>query len=110
MFLLLFLHKNKDKTSKYQFDDVPNLKFSIPPWLLLYCDIVSPTNVGHSAVPILKIIPIQNKSIHNLNGVFTEFTNLEYFPIQVDSFQTLSFQLRTHDGFWFILMEMNMSS
>ena len=97
---ITFLHKNNDKTSKYQFDDVPNLEFSIPSWLLLYCDIVSPTNMRHSAVSILKIIPIQNKSIHNLNGVFTEFTNLEYFPIQVDSFQTLSFQLRTHDGYF----------
>ena len=56
--------------------------------------------MGHSAVPILKIIPIQNKSIHNLNGVFTEFINLEYFPIHVDSLQTLSFQLRIHDGYF----------
>ena len=96
--LITFLHENERTVSKYQFDEVPNLEFSIPPWLLLYCDIVSSTNVGHSAVPILKIIPIQNKSIHNLNGTFTEFANLEYFPIHVDTFQTISFQLRAHAG------------
>lgn len=96
--LITFLHENERKISEYRFDEVPNLEFSIPPWLLLYCDIVSPTNIGHLAVPILKIIPIQNKSIHNLNGAFTEFANLEYFPIHVDSFQTLCFQLRAHDG------------
>jgi len=96
--VITFLNENENKISEYRFDEVANLEFSIPPWLLLYCDIVSPTNVGHSAVPILKIIPIQNKSIHNLNGTFTEFANLEYFPIHVDTLQTLCFQLRAHDG------------
>ena len=101
--LITFLHENECTISKYQFDELPNLEFSIPPWLLLYCDIVSPTNVGHSAVPILKIIPIQNKSIHNLNGTFTEFANLEYFPIHVDTFQTIRFQLRAMMAILFIL-------
>ena len=96
--VITFSNKNKNTISEYRFDEVANLEFSIPPWLLLYCDIVSPTNVGHLAVPILKIIPIQNKSIHNLNGTFTEFANLEYFPINVDALQTLCFQLRAHDG------------
>lgn len=96
--MITFWQENQKDTSKYIFDEAPNLEFSIPPWLLLYCDIVSPTNVGHSSVPILKIIPIQNKSIHNINGAFTEFTNLEYFPIQLDTIQILTFQLRAHDG------------
>ncbi len=98
--VITFLSEDKKTFSMYQFDDAPNLEFSIPPWLFLYCNIVSPTNVGHLPVPILKIIPIQNKSIHKLNGVFTEFTNLEYFPTHANTFQTLSFQLRTHDGYF----------
>ena len=99
--VLISLMKTNDDpiTNNYTFEDVPNLEFSIPPWIFLYCDIVEPTNVGNLSVPILKIIPIQNKSIHVVNGTFTEFANLEYFPISVDSFQTINFQLHTHDGY-----------
>ena len=82
----------------YYFENVPNLEFSIPPWLILYCDIVTPTTFGHSSIPLLKIIPIENKDIHNLSGHFYDFVNFEYFPVQGDSIQILTFQLRSHDG------------
>ena len=82
----------------YYFENVPNLEFSIPPWFFLYCDIVTPTPFGHSSIPLLKIIPIENKDIHNLNGHFYDFDNFEYFPVQGDSIQILTFQLRSHDG------------
>ena len=82
----------------YYFKNVPNLEFSIPPWFFLYCDIVTPTPFGHSSIPLLKIIPIENKHIHNLNGHFYDFANFEYFPVQGDSIQILTFQLRSHDG------------
>ena len=64
----------------------------------LYCDIVTPTIFGHTSVPLIKIVPIESRSVHNLTGVFHEFQNLEYFQVESKSIQTLSFQLCTHDG------------
>ena len=89
---------NLTSNPKYPFDEVPNLEHSIPPWLILYCDVVKPTIVGHSYVPILKILPIEHKSGQNFSGIFYEFDSLEYFEIGINSFQTITFQLRMHDG------------
>ena len=80
----------------YWFEDKPNFNFSIPPWIFLYCSIVSLTAVGHSSIPLLKIIPIENDSLHQ--GRFLEFQTLEYFPLESNCIQTIHFELRSHDN------------
>ena len=83
---------------QYLFEDVPNLEFSIPPWIFVYCDLVKPSIVGHTSVPLLKIIPIERKSVNNLVGRYYEFNTLEYFELENNTFQTVSIHLQTHDG------------
>ena len=100
-YVMIIFSSDKERTEDvqiYYFENVANLEFSIPPWLFLYCDVESPTSFGHSSIPLLKIIPIENKDIHNLNGYFHDFVNFEYFPVQGESIQILTFQLRSHDG------------
>ena len=46
----------------------------------------------------MKIIPIQNVSLHNISGCFQEFTTLEYFKVEGDAVQSIGFELRSHDG------------
>ena len=90
---------NKHSTHpQYLFEDVPNLEFSIPPWIFVYCDLVKPSIVGHTSVPLLKIIPIERKSVNNLVGRYYEFNTLEYFELENNTFQTVSIHLQTHDG------------
>ena len=82
----------------YWFMNKPNFNFSIPPWVFLYCSIVSPTIVGHTSVPLLKIIPLTHNKSHQNTGSFQEFQTLEYYPLKSNYIHTLHFDLRTHDG------------
>ena len=54
--------------------------------------------IGNTPVPLLKIIPIQSKSLTQTKGDFHEFEHLEFFEIQQDIIQTIEFELRSHDG------------
>jgi len=82
---------------EYQFEDEPDLTFSIPPWIFIYCDIISPTIMGNLYVPILKIVPLQKSDLLQKQGSFHEFTNLEYFEIEKKYIQTLKMELRSYD-------------
>ena len=55
--------------------------------------------MGHTSLPLLKIIPIEYKSVQNLAGRYYEFDTLEYYELGNNWFQTISFHLRTHDGY-----------
>ena len=68
--------------AQYLFDDEPNLEYSIPPWIFVYCDLVKPSIVGHTSVPLLKIIPIEYKSVQNLAGRYFEFHILENYEFR----------------------------
>ena len=74
----------------------PKLTFSISPFIFIYLNIVRPSNVGHSSVPLLKIIPVNITNPEN--GYFIEFDTLEYFPLNVHNFQIIHFEIRSHDG------------
>ena len=82
----------------YWFINKPNFNFSIPPWVFLYCSIVSPTIIGHASIPLLKIIPLTHNKSHQNTGSFQEFQTLEYYPLKSNYIHTLQFELRTHDG------------
>ena len=80
------------------FSKAPNLKYSISPFVFLYCDIVQASTLGHLSVPILKIIPIQLPPIYNTSGSFHEFDVLEYVSVAKKSMQTVGFKICSHDG------------
>ena len=86
--------------AQYLFENEPNLEHSIPPWILMYCDLVKPSIVGHTSAPLLKIILIEYKSVQNLAGRYYEFDTFEYYELGNNWFQTISFHLRTHDGYF----------
>ena len=102
--IIPFSNNDESKTpsprAHYLFEDEPNLEHSIPPWIFVYCDLVKPSIVGHTSVPLLKIIPIQYKSVENLAGRYFEFHTLENYELGNNWFQTISIQLRTHDGYF----------
>ena len=91
---------NPSPRTQYLFEDEPNLEHSIPPWIFVYCDLVKPSIMGHTSVPLLKIIPIEYKSVQNLAGRYYEFDTLEYYELGNNWFQSISFHLRTHDGYF----------
>ena len=91
---------NPSPRVQYLFEDEPNLEHSIPPWIFVYCDLVKPSIMGHTSVPLLKIIPIEYKSVQNLAGRYYEFDTLEYYELGNNCFQSISFHLRTHDGYF----------
>ena len=91
---------NPSPRTQYLFEDEPNLEHSIPPWIFVYCDLVKPSIMGHTSVPLLKIIPIEYKSVQNLAGRYYEFDTLEYYELGNNCFQSISFHLRTHDGYF----------
>ena len=73
--------KSPTPHAQYLFDDEPNLEYSIPPWIFVYCDLVKPSIVGHTSVPLLKIIPIEYKSVQNLACRYFEFHTLENYEL-----------------------------
>ena len=91
--------KNPVPRAQYLFEDDPNLEHSIPPWIFVYCDLVKPSIVGHTSVPLLKIIPIEYRSVQHLGGRYYEFHTLENYELGNNWFQTISIHLRTHDGY-----------
>ena len=91
---------NPSPRTQYLFEDEPNLEHSIPPWIFVYCDLVKPSIMGHTSVPLLKIIPIEYKSVQNVAGRYYEFDTLEYYELGNNWFQSISFHLRTHDGYF----------
>ena len=91
--------KNPSPHAQYLFEDEADLEHSIPPWIFVYCDLVKPSIVGHTSVPLLKIIPIEYKSVQNLAGRYFEFHTLENYELGNNWFQTISIHLRTHDGY-----------
>ena len=58
---------NPSPRTQYLFEDEPNLEQSIPPWIFVYCDLVKPSIMGHTSVPLLKIIPIEYKSVQTFS-------------------------------------------
>ena len=91
---------NPSPRTQYLFEDEPNLEHSIPPWIFVYCDFVKPSIMGHTSFPLLKIIPIEYKSVQNLAGRYYEFDTLEYYELGNNCFQSISFHLRTHDSYF----------
>ncbi|RZD32612.1 MAG: hypothetical protein CXT79_05985 [Thaumarchaeota archaeon] len=93
---LSFLYISSERRFVYEFENIPNLNFSIPPFIFLYCSAVSPSIVGHISIPLLKIIPIEHRYLHT--GHFYDFQALEFFPAETSCIQTLRFDLIYHDG------------
>ena len=90
---------NPSPRVQYLFEDEPNLEHSIALWIFVYCDLVKPSIMGHTSVPLLKIIPIEYKPVKKLAGRYFEFHSLESYELGNNWFQSISFHLRTHDGY-----------
>ena len=95
---IMFRSDGNVTDSEYKFSSVPNLRYSRPPFVFLYCDIVQPSTLGHTSVPILKIIPIEPSLLHNISGTFHKFDVLEYFTVENTSVQTICIKICSHDG------------
>ena len=60
--------------------------------IYVYCNIVQPQIVGNTSVPLLRTIPVSEKS----GDVITKtFTNIQYVPVQTRSFEDIEILLRT---------------
>ena len=61
----------------------------------VYCNIVQPQIVGITSVPLLRTIPVSEKS----GDVITKtFINIQYVPVQTKSFEDIEILLRTDTG------------
>ena len=78
------------------FPNKTNINFSVPPLIFVYSSIVEPNILGHVSIPLLKIVPIASEDQEKSR--FIEFDNVEYFPLASNTFQTLKFELRDHEG------------
>ena len=90
------LDTNSSVSNSFLFPKSPNLNFSISPWIFVYCNIIKPSITGHARVPLLKIVPL---NFHDFQrGHALEFENLEFSSLSLNSFQSLHFEIRNHDG------------
>ena len=78
-----------------------------PPYLFLYCSIVTKTVIASTPVPLLKVIPVNFSNTNKEKGFFYEFDDLEYFNVQPTSIQTIEFELRFHDGHMLVFKNVN---
>ena len=63
--------------------------------IFVYCDIVQPQIVGDTSVPLLRTIPVGEKS----GALITKtFTNIQYVPVQKKSFEDVEILLRSDTG------------
>lgn len=90
------LNTNAEMLETYLFPAQQNLNFSISPWIFVYCDIIQPSVTGHSTVPLLKIIPLNYQDFQR--GHALEFETLEFSFLSFNSFQSVHFEIRNHDG------------
>ena len=64
-------------------------------FIFVYCDIVQPQIVGDISVPLLRTVPVSEKS----GTLITKtFTNILYVPVQKKSFEDIEILLRTDIG------------
>ena len=89
--------KEKNK-KRYIFTHLPDLDHVLPPYVFLYCNIVTKTVIANTPVPLLKVIPVNFSKDVQEKGIFHEFEHLEYFNVQPSTVQTIEFEVRSHDG------------
>ena len=77
---------------------LPDLEYVLPPYVFLYCNIVTKTVIANTPVPLLKVIPVNFSNDVQEKGIFYEFEHLEYFNVQSSTIQTIEFEVRSHDG------------
>ena len=65
-----------------------------PPYILVYANFLQPSIVGSSYTKVLKILSVSNNSEYKK----FEFEHLEFFKIESSVLETLSFEIRTHNG------------
>ena len=63
--------------------------------IYVYCDIVQPQILGNTSVPLLRTIPVSEKS----GEIITKtFTNIQYVPLPKKSFEDIEILLRRDTG------------
>ena len=67
----------------------------IIPTIYIYSNIVQPQIVGDTSAPLLKAIPVEGK----YGDITTKtFTNIQYVPIQMKSFEDIKILLKSDTG------------
>ena len=63
--------------------------------LYVYFNVVQPTVVGDSFVPLLKIVPVEGKTGHTVTRTYQ---NIQYLPVQANNFETVEIQIAKDTG------------
>ena len=63
--------------------------------LYVYCNVVQPTVVGDTFVPLLRIVPVEGKTDHTVTRTYQ---NIQYLPVQANNFETVEIQIAKDTG------------
>ena len=93
---LLEVNSEGSTKNDYLFSFPPRINFSISPWIFIYCSIVEHSVTGNTAVPLLKIVPLNFKDF--TIGHVIEFDSIEFVSLSHHTFYSIKFEIRNHDG------------
>ena len=70
----------------------PGSGFQFP---FMYCNVVQPTVVGDTFVPLLRIVPVEGKTGQTVTRTYQ---NIQYLPVQANNFETVEIQIAKDTG------------
>ncbi len=86
------------KTKSFVFPRPPRFEHEFPANAFVYCNFVEPSICAGNFLHILRVLSLATDHKHGRHHLVKSFKNLEFHNVNVDELQTLSFELRSHDG------------
>lgn len=79
---------------------IVSLNMGLPQEIFIYWDFIEPQLIGHTCIPVLKIVNTSNKIKYvNYGSIVTrDFVHHNYFPLIQKHFQTIKIDIRTSTG------------
>ena len=86
----------KDRPYNVGFQNIMNLNFLRPSYILVYANIVTKSIIGGTMSNILRVVPVKSNSDERY--AITDFKHKDYYTLQNTEIDSIEINLRSHDG------------